>query len=154
MGQTFNYIIEDRNMGESFISFSRIAWLVGIALLVMIANIAVSVVYMVVYGYLIDPGHDQQYYDAHIQAAAPYSSIVAGIPLMFLAGRWVGRWWQRQFALKSALVIWLVYAVIDVSIILAAGMTSRIAILVAVSLITKLAAVCLGALFANSARSG
>lgn len=94
-----------RNMGETFFNLSRIAWLVGIALLVMIANVAASVLYMVVYGYLIDPGHDQQYYDAHIQIAAPYCSIVAGIPLMFLAGWRVGRWWQGQFAIKSAVVI-------------------------------------------------
>lgn len=63
---------------------SRIAWLIGAALLAMIANIVVSVLYMVVYSYLIDPGHEKEYYDAHIQVAAPYSSIVAGIPLMFL----------------------------------------------------------------------
>mgnify|MGYP000443690580 FL=1 len=47
---------------------------------------------MVVYGHLIDPGHDEQYYRDHIQVAAPYCSIVAGIPLMFLAGWWVGGW--------------------------------------------------------------
>lgn len=140
-------------MGESFISFSRIAWLIGIALLVMVANVVVSILYMVVYGYLIDPGHDQQYYDAHIQVAAPYSSIIAGIPLMFIAGRWVGTWWKGEFAIKSALVIWLTYAIIDVSIILAAGITPSIAVLAAVSMITKLAAVYLGARFANASRS-
>src|SRR5688572_24635878 len=142
-------ISERRNMGESFLNLSRIAWLVGIALLVMVANVAASILYMVVYGYLIDPGHEQEYYDAHVQVAAPYCSIVAGIPLFFLAGWWVGGWWQGEFAVKSALVVWLAYAVIDVAIVLAAGMTSRIAILVAVSLVTKLAAIYLGALFAG-----
>ncbi len=141
-------------MGESFINLSRIAWLVGIAVSVMIANIAVSVLYMVVYSYLIDPGHEKQFYDAHIQVAAPYCSIVAGIPLMFLAGWWVGGWWQGEFAVKSALVIWLAYAVIDFAILLAAGMTSRVAVLVAVSCVTKLAAIYFGALFANGSRSG
>ena len=141
-------------MGESFTSFSRIAWLVGIALLVMVANIVASVLYMVVYSYLINPGHEKEYYDAHIQVAAPYCSIVAGIPLMFLAGWWVGGWWRGEFAVKSALVIWLAYAVIDLAIAMAAGLTSSMAILVAVSLVTKLAAVYFGALFANSSRTG
>ena len=136
-------------MGESFINLSRIAWLIGIALLVMIANVAASVIYMVVYSYAIDPGHEKEYYDAHIQNAAPYCSIAAGIPLMFLAGWWVGGWWQGRFAVKSALVIWLAYAVIDVAIIVAAGATSRIGLLVAVSLVTKLVAVYLGAQFAD-----
>ena len=140
-------------MGESFINLSRIAWLIGIAVLVMIANIAASVLYMVVYSYLIDPGHEKEYYDAHIQMAAPYCSIVAGIPLMFLAGWWVGRWWQGEFAVMSALVVWLAYAIIDVAIILAAGVTSRVAVLVAVSVFTKLASVYFGALFANGSRS-
>ena len=133
-------------MGEGFISFSRLAWLAGIAVLVMVANILVSILYMVVYSYLIDPGHEKAYYDAHIQAAAPYSSIVAGIPLMFLAGYWIGGWWEGKFAVQSALVVWLVYALVDIATLMAAGFTSRMAVLVAVSLVTKLAAVYAGAL--------
>ena len=141
-------------MGENFLTFSRVAWLIGIALLVMVANVVASILYMVVYSYLIDPGHDPDYYNAHIQVAAPYCSIVAGIPLMFLAGWVVGRWWQGKFAIKSALVVWLTYAVIDLAIILmAGGWTSRLAILVAVSLTTKLAAVYFGAHFAKVART-
>ncbi len=140
-------------MGENFLTFTRIARLVGLAVLVLIANVAVSVLYMVIYGHLIDPGHDQVYYDAHIQMAAPYCSIVAGIPLMFLAGWWVGRWWQGKFAVQSALVIWLAYAAIDVAIILAAGAALSLWLLVAVSHVTKLAAVYFGARFANRSRT-
>jgi hypothetical protein len=109
---------------------------------------------MVVYSYLIDPGHDQAYYEAHIQAAAPYSSIIAGIPLMFLAGWWVGGWWQGQFAVKGAVIIWLTYTAIDVAILVAAGTTLSVALLAAVSIATKLAAVYLGAVFANSGKRG
>jgi len=95
----------------------------------------------------------KEYYEAHIQVAAPYCSIVAGIPLMFLAGWRVGRWWQGEFAVKSALVIWFAYAVIDVTIALAADITSMAAVLVVVSLVTKLAAVYLGAIIANSSQA-
>ena len=141
-------------MTENFINLRRIAWLVAIALLVMIANVVLSVLYMVVYSYVINPGHPPEYYEAHIQVAAPYCSIVAGIPLMFLAGWWVGRWWHGEFAIESALVIWLVYAVIDVAIMLGAGMTSTVALLVVVSLLTKLASAYAGAQFANAKRKG
>ena len=134
-------------------NLSRIAWLVGVALLVMIANVVVSILYMVVYSYLIDPGHEKPYYDDHVQVAAPYCSIVAGIPLMFLAGWWVGGWWRGEFAVKSALVVWLAYAVIDIAIVLGAGATSKVWVLVAVSILTKLASVYAGALFANGSRS-
>ncbi|MFN0098653.1 MAG: hypothetical protein ACKVS7_08255 [Gemmatimonadaceae bacterium] len=104
---------------------------------------------MVVYSYLIDPGHEEQYYRDHIQVAAPYCSIVAGLPLMFLAARWVGGWWKGAFAVKAGLVVWLAYALIDTGVLATAGLTPRIATLSAVSLLTKLAAVYLGALVAG-----
>ena len=107
---------------------------------------------MRVYGHLIDPGHEEQYYRDHIKVAAPYCSIAAGIPLMFLAGWWVGGWWEGEFAIKAALVVWLAYALIDIGVLLAAGLTPRIAVLFAVSLLTKLAAVYLGALVFRSSR--
>lgn len=133
-------------MGEGFLNLSRIAWLAGVALLVMVANIAVSIVYMFIYGYLIDPGHEKEYYDAHVQIAAPYCSIVAGIPLMFLAGLWISGWWDAKFPTESAITVWLIYAAIDVTVVLAAGVTSRMAILVTISMLTKLAAVYAGAM--------
>jgi hypothetical protein len=132
-------------MGEGFFNFSRIAWLAGTALLVMVANVVVSILYMIVYSYLIDPGHDQQYYEAHIQAAAPYCSIVAGIPLMFLAGYWLSGWWNGKFAVHSALTVWLVYVLIDFAALAGAGFSYRIAVLFAVSFATKLAAIYVGA---------
>lgn len=130
-------------------TLGRFAWLAGIALLVLVVNVAASILYMVVYGYLIDPGHEEQYYKDHIKVAAPYCSIVAGIPLMFLAGWWVGGWWEGEFAVKAALTVWLVYALIDIAVLLAAGLTAKVAVLVAISLVTKLAAVYFGALFAR-----
>lgn len=130
-------------------TLGRLAWLVGVALLVMVVNVGVSILYMVVYGHLIDPGHEEQYYREHIKVAAPYCSIVAGIPLMFLAGWWVGGWWESGFAVKAALVVWLAYALIDFTVLLTAGLTTKIAVLSAVSLLTKLAAVYFGALVAK-----
>ena len=127
-------------------TLGRLAWLVGVCVLVLVVNVVISILYMVVYSYLIDPGHNEQYYQNHVQVAAPYCSIVAGMPLMFLAGWWVGGWWEGQFAIKAALVVWLAYVLIDIAVLLAAGLTPKIAVLFAVSLLTKLVAVYLGAL--------
>lgn len=126
-------------------TFGRVASLVGVALLVMVANIAASILYMVVYGYVIDPGHEPQYYNDHIQVAGPYCSIVAGIPLMLLAGWWVAGWSHGKAGVQAALVVWLAYAVIDLSVLVAAGMTMRVGILFAISFATKLAAAWCGA---------
>jgi hypothetical protein len=130
-------------------TLGRVAVLVGVALLVMAANVAVSILYMVVYGHLIDPGHEQEYYQEHVKIAAPYCSIVAGMPLMFFAGWWVSGFWDGQLGVRGALIVWLAYAVIDLPIVAASGLTARTAVLVGVSLLTKLAAVYLGALVAG-----
>lgn len=134
---------------RDLMTLNRMAWLVGVALLVMVANVAVSILYMVVYGHLIDPGHEEQYYHDHVRVAAPYCSIVAGMPLMFLAGWWVSGWWESEFAAKAALMVGLAYGLIDIGVLLAAGLTARIAVIFAVSFLTKLAAVYLGAVVAG-----
>jgi len=121
-------------------TLGRVAVLVGCALGVMAANVAATILYMVVYSYVVDPGHDKAYYEAHVQVAAPYCSIVAGIPLMFFAG-----WW----AVRSPLVIWLTYAAVDLAIVASSGLTLKMGVLVAVSLLTKLAAVYCGAIAAR-----
>jgi hypothetical protein len=123
----------------------RVALLVGVAVLVLVANVAASILYMVVYGYVIDPGHEEQYYNDHIQVAGPYCSIVAGIPLMFLAGWWVAGWWRRALGVRAAWLVWVAYALIDLAILLAAGMSLSDGLVVAVSLATKLAAAYCGA---------
>ena len=120
-------------------TLGRVAALAGLALGVMAVNVAITILYMVVYGYVIDPGHEKEYYDAHVQIAAPYCSIVAGIPLFLIVGWWVGMW--------PAIVVWLVYALVDVVAFAATGPTLRMGALVAVSLLTKLASACLGATY-------
>ena len=128
-------------------TLKQIASLVGIAVLVLVANVAVSIGYMVLYGHVIDPGHDAKYYNDHIQAAGPYCSIVAGIPLMFAAGWWVTGWWQQAFGPRPAWVVWLSYAVIDLLVLVAAGMSLKVGVLFVVSFVTKLVAAMFGAKF-------
>jgi|SRR5215471_20808260 len=127
-------------------TLARVATLVGCALGVMGANVAVTILYMIVYSHVIDVGHEKAYYEAHVQIAAPYCSIVAGMPLMFVVGVWVGGFRDVTLAVPSAFVIWLTYAVVDLTILAVSGLTLRIGLLAAVSLLTKLAAVYGGAL--------
>lgn len=127
----------------------RLASLVGVGVLVLVLNVAGSILYMVVYGYLINPGHPKEFYDEHIKVAAPYCSIVAGVPLMFLAGLWVAGWDGGQAGLKAALAVWLAYTVIDIAVLLAAGATAKLAVICSISLLTKLAAAWAGAVVAG-----
>src|ERR671912_2744384 len=112
----------------------RVATLIGCALGVMAANVAITILYMVVYSHAINVGHEKAYYEAHVKIAAPYCSIVAGIPLMFFVGLWVGGFWDVTLAVPSALIIWLTYAVIDLAILVLSGLTLRIGVLAAISL--------------------
>ena len=123
----------------------RIAALIGSALLLLITNVVFSVLYMVIYGHIIDPGHEPKYYQDHIQVAGPYCSIVAGIPIMFLASWWVAGWWRRTLGIRGAICVWLAYMVIDLSILLIAGLSLGVGALFIVSFATKLAAVYWGA---------
>ena len=119
----------------------RVAALALLALGVMATNVVISILYMVVYSHVIDPGHEKTYYEAHIQVAAPYCSIIAGIPLMFLVGWWIGT--------REGVIVWLVYTAIDLAVLLTSGVTLKIGVLVAVSLLTKLGAACLGGFVAS-----
>lgn len=131
----------ERQIMLRHMTFGRVAALTGLALGVMAVNVAMSILYMVVYSYVIDPGHEKAYYEAHIQIAAPYCSIVAGIPLMFLVGWWVG--------MRPAILVWMIYTFVDVAVLAVSGPTLRMGALVAVSLLTKLASAYLGALAAS-----
>lgn len=120
-------------------------WLaVPTALVVLIVNVLLHVLYMVLYGYVLSPGHEPAYYQSHAQASGPYSSIVFGIPLMFLAGRWIARRFPSPDKIKAAIAVWLVYFVIDLTIIGIVGALLQVGPLVAVSFATKLVAAYLG----------
>ncbi len=116
-------------------TIGRALALIGVAILVLITNVAASILYMAVYGHMIDPGHEAKYYQDHIQIAGPYCSIVACIPIMFLAG-----WWRRSLGVRGAFFVWLAYTIIDLSILLIAGLSLGVGILFVNSLATKLAA--------------
>ena len=60
--------------------------------------------------------------------------------------------WEARVRRQGSLGVWLAYALIDIGVLLAAGLTARIAVLFAVSFLTKLAAVYLGAVVAGGRR--
>ena len=122
-------------------TLGRVLALIGVALLVLFTNVAVSVLYMVLYGHILDPGHEPKYYQDHIQVAGPYCSIVAGIPILFLAGWWVAGWWGRSMGSRGAFIVWLAYTIIDFSILQMAGLSLEVGVLFVISFATKLAAV-------------
>ena len=115
----------------------RFFQLLGVTLLVMSLNVAVSFLWVAVYSHLVNPGHDLAFYQSYAQVAAPYSSVLAGIPLVYAFGRWVARWGYREAPMKHAMVLWLTYVTLDVIIMVAAGAAGRLAAIAVVSIATK-----------------
>lgn len=127
----------------------RLAWIIAAAIFILVVNVSLSVAYMFFYGNVINPGQEEQFYQDHVKIAAPYCSIVFGIPLFYFVCRWIGSRWEKDFAIKAAISVWIGYAVIDLSIVAAAGITLSDAGLVTISLITKLISAYLGGLSAS-----
>jgi hypothetical protein len=87
---------------------------------VMVLNVAISVGVVWVYSTLVEPGRPVSHYEAFAVAAAPVSSVVAGIPLMVLAGFFLSRGRTARAALSAAGAMALLYIVVDAAILLAA----------------------------------
>jgi hypothetical protein len=124
----------------------RLAWIIGATIFILIMNVGLSFLYIAFYSYFINPGHDEQFYQEYAMIAAPYCSIVTGIPIFYFVCRWISGKWESDFALKAALLVWFVYVLIDLSILTAAGFTLRLAVIAAISCLTKLASAYLGGL--------
>ena len=124
----------------------RLAWIIGATIFILIVNVAMSFLYIAFYSYFINPGHDEHFYQEYAMIAAPYCSIVTGIPLFYFVCRWISGKWESDFALKAALLVWFFYVLIDLSVLTAVGFTQKLALLAAISLLTKLASAYLGGL--------
>ena len=121
----------------------------AVALAAMVLNVAAAFLWVAIYSLLIAPGQDQTAYEAYAMRAAPWSSVIAGIPILFAAGwllaRWHGGGWGTGIWAAAA------YILIDVIVLAAAVGMTAFSPVVALSAVTKLGAAALGG--AMAARS-
>jgi len=125
----------------------------GVSLLLLVSNVLIAFGVMAVYGHLIDPGHDQAYYEAAALRIAPWSSVDAGAALFFAAAWAFGIRCPSRNALVFALTFTVLYAAVDLAIIFAAGAWGQQLTLLALSLGSKFVAAVLGARLAVSVRA-
>ena len=136
-------------MERTSMTKSRWVWIIPAAIAVLVINAAIHILYMVAYYHLINPGQDTAHYHARAKLSAPYSSIFVGMPLMFLVCRWIGKKFAARFSVTAALLVWLVYFLIGITVLAFAGEFSRLALLFVISFVTKFAAAYLGGLAAR-----
>jgi hypothetical protein len=111
----------------------------GVAIGILIVNVAISFAVVAVYSGFVDPGHPAAYYEkAAADWLAAWSSIVFGWLLFFIAARALSAHPTRD-ALAFALAAFGVYAAIDLGLIAAFGGIAAFAPVIALSLASKLA---------------
>jgi hypothetical protein len=121
------------------------------AIVTGVLNVLCFFLFMVAYSYVLDPGHEEAYYSEAASRFGPISSIICGIPLMYLAGRWIGKRVGPRLAVTAGVLVWTVYFVLDLAIVAASGVSMSLLPLFVISFATKLAAVYLGARHARQA---
>ncbi len=117
---------------------------IGLGAIALLLNVAVAFLWVWIYSVLVSPGHDGAFYQAYAQRVAPISGILAGLPLLLLAGWLNARGTRPAFA---ALVPAIVYILLDIMLVAAGGLWPPLWTL-ALSYLTKLAAAWAGGAFA------
>ena len=113
-----------------------------VAAAAMVVNVAASFLWVFIYSMLIVTGHNEAFHDAYAARAAPWCSVVAGVPILVGAGwlltRWHGGGW------RTGIWVGIAYAFLDTLILAAAGMIVALLPIVALSHVTKITAAALG----------
>ena len=120
---------------------------VAVAVLAMVLNVAAAFLWVLIYSMLIAPGQDEAAYQAYAMRAAPWCSVIAGLPILLFAGwllaRWHGGGWRTGICAAVA------YVVLDTLILLAAGALFANLAIEALSYATKLGAAAWGGALAG-----
>lgn len=125
----------------------------GVALALMVANVAIAFGVMAIYGHLIAPGREAAFYQNAALSIAPWSSIVAGALLFFGAAFLFGVRRQSRSAVTFALTFTAIYVAIDLAIIAAVGGLGQQMAIMGLSFATKFGAAFLGARQAGVAKA-
>src|SRR5688572_21858923 len=95
--------------------------LIGLAILTMIILVIISFIEVAIYSYVINPGHETSFYEAHAQVSAPYISGIFGFIIFFLITRyWTKKGYPDLF--KLVILFPLTYVLLEIMVLLLAGM--------------------------------
>jgi putative membrane protein (TIGR04086 family) len=121
------------------------------AIAAMALNVAAAFLWVWFYSFAIAPGHDEAFYQAYAQRAAPISSLVAGAPILLAAG-WLSARRFPERALLAGALVGILYAAIDLAILASVAGTVPMWIIIT-SVVSKIGASALGGLFAGRSRT-
>jgi hypothetical protein len=110
----------------------------AVAVPAMILNVACAFLWVAIYSHLIAPGQGEAAYQAYAMRAVPWSAVIAGIPILFVAGWLLARWHGGGW--RTGLWAGVFYLAIDLAILIALGIVTSMLGIVALSYATKLIA--------------
>jgi hypothetical protein len=94
--------------------------LLGLAILTMITLVIISILEVIVYSYVVNPGQINSVYENHAQFSAPFISGIFGFIIFFLIARyWKKKGYQNLF--KLVILFPLIYVLLDLTIIIIDG---------------------------------
>jgi hypothetical protein len=128
------------------IDYARAA---GVATGLLVVNVLIAILAVVVYSYLIEPGHPKEFYDAAALWIAPWSSHIAGTALFLGAGYLFARRRPERNPYLFAVAVTMLYAIIDSA---TAGFRGVFALEFVLSILAKLLAALAGAYLATRAK--
>lgn len=94
--------------------------LFGLATLAMMTLVIISILEVVVYSYIVNPGKGEAVYKAHAEFSAPFISGIFGFIVFFLVTRY---WKKRNYENLPKLVFLfpLTYVLLDILVLLLEG---------------------------------
>lgn len=90
---------------------------VGLGLVAMALDVAVAFVWVWLYSLLVAPGHDAGFYADYARHVAPISAIVAGAPILFVAGYLAAHRAESSRVLLAALMPAITYILVDAALL-------------------------------------
>lgn len=66
-------------------------WGFGAAILLHLILIALAIAWVAFYSYVVEPGHDPAFYEAHAAVSSPIVSVAAGGPVFYLVASRLAR---------------------------------------------------------------
>lgn len=115
------------------------------AIAVIVLNVAISFAVIWLYSSFFNPGQSASHYEGFAIRVAPISSVIAGIPLMFVAGFLIAKGRPRRRGLLVAAATVLLYVLADIGVLLSADAKGGIWMWAALSHVTKLLSALAGA---------
>jgi hypothetical protein len=98
-----------------------IAKATGVAILLLVLNVSIAILVILVYSYLIDPGHPTEYYNQAALKIAPWCSHTAGTALFLVAGYLLTKWRPERNGYLFATTFTVLYIIIDAATVGFAG---------------------------------